>query len=346
MPPAAQASQRAPFVGWSTLLGIGLYGWSLPRTLNIDPNSQTRAFVGTYMLTVAASFIVPYMLTSRQPVSDAQVNLAFYGATRGIWHGVLAGGIIAGDLTPDHRSRGWAASMLAGSLVELLLGYHLSAVVAPTAGRAHTVAAGGDFGLMLGFGAGYFLRFDQKETADQQARAMAAAGLVGSAVGLAGGWALGRARDNTWGDAEVLRTSWILGAVLGASTADLARRELSFQSRTVVGLMMGGGALGLVAGDQLVRDADFGVGESLLIDLGTAAGGMVGAGVTYLAIQGDGPYLFSFGVGATVGFALTYWVMPGRVAPVKRHRQEQGGTLVLAPLLDGGTRGLSFAGRW
>ena len=44
--------------------------------------------------------------------------------------------------------------------------------------------------------------------------------------------------ERAW-PAEILRTSWILGALLGASTADLARLELSLQSRTVVGLMMG-----------------------------------------------------------------------------------------------------------
>src|SRR3954463_296826 len=162
------------------------------------------------MMTAAASFVVPYMLTSDRPVSDAQVNLGFYGASRGIWHGVLAGSLIAGDLTPDHRSRAWAASMVTGSLTELLLGYHLAPVLTPTAGQAHTVAALGDFGLMLGFGTGYLLRFDQRDTADQQARAMAAAGLIGSVVGLGAGYTLSRLRDNSWGDAEVLRTSWIL----------------------------------------------------------------------------------------------------------------------------------------
>jgi hypothetical protein len=344
-PAASAASARAPLIAFTTLLGLGLYGWTLPRTLNIDPTTSTRAFVGTYMLTVAASFAVPYVLTAHSPVGPASVNLAFYGGTRGIWHGILVGALIAGDLTPDRRPRGWAASMLVGSLAELIAGYHLAPVLAPTAGRAHTIAVLGDFGLLLGFGTGYLLHYDQKDTADAQARSMAAAGLVGAGLGLAGGYALAATRDNSWGDGEVLRLCWALGAWNGVAAADLAHTDLSLGNRTFTGLAMAGGALGLLAGDRLVRDADFTVGESLLIDLATIAGGLLGAGVAYLIIQDYGPYQFASGLGGLMGFGLSYWLTPGRVALAGRPRDRQAGTLTLAPLLGvRGAKGLALAG--
>jgi hypothetical protein len=338
--PPAPPSERVPLVGYTTLLGLGLYGWALPRTLNIDPVASTRAFVGTYMLTVAASFTVPFVLTRKNPVSAAEANLAFYGATRGIWHGVLVGALIAGDVDPDTRARGWATSMFAGSLTELVLGFYLAPALAPTAGRAHTIAAVGDFGLLLGFGGGYLLRLNQKDTADEQARGMAAAGLVGAGLGLAGGYVLAAARDNSWGDAEVLRLCWALGAWNGAAVADLVHSDLSLDNRTFTGLAVAGGALGLLAGDRLVRHADFSAGESLLIDLGTVAGGLLGAGVAYLAVQDDGPYLFASGLGGLVGFGLSYWITPGRIG-VPRQATPPYGALTFAPLLGShGTRGL------
>jgi hypothetical protein len=343
--PAVPSSERAPLVAFTTLLGLGLYGWTVPRTLNIDPDTSTRGFVGVYMFTAAGSFVVPYVLTADTMVAPASVNLAFYGGTRGIWHGVLVGALIAGDLTPDTRSRGWAASMLAGSLVELVAGYHLAPRLAPTAGRAHTVAALGDFGLLLGFGTGYLLRFDRKETADAQARSMAAAGLAGAGLGLAGGYALGRTRDNSWGDGEVLRLCWALGAWTGAAAADLARTDLSLGNRTFTGLAMAGGALGLLAGDRLVRDADFTVGEGLMIDLATIAGGLLGAGVAYLAIQNAGPYVFASALGGVGGFGLSYWLTPGHVGTAPDRGALPAANLTLAPLLGvRGAKGLALAG--
>jgi hypothetical protein len=342
--PAPPPSERAPLVGFTTLLGLGLYGWTVPRTLGIDPELSTRAFVGTYMLTVSASFLTPFLLTRSRPVPAAAANLAFYGGTRGIWHGVLVGALIAGDLTPDTRSRGWAASMLAGSLTELVAGYTLAPVLAPTPGRARTLGAVADFGMLFGFGTGYLLRLDQKETADAQARGMAAAGLIGAAAGISGGYALARARQNSWGDGEVLRLCWVLGAWDGAAAADLGRTDLALDNRTLTALAMAGGALGLVAGDFLVRDSDFSVGESLLIDLGTVAGALLGAGVAYLAVQDGGPTLFASGLGATVGFGVSYLIAPGRIGASHRPAGELG-TLTVAPLLGSpGTRGLALLG--
>jgi hypothetical protein len=343
--PAAEApSERAPLIGFTTALGLGLYGWALPRALNIDPSTSTRAFVGSYMLIGAASFVVPYLLTRDTHVSPAQVNLAVYGGSRGIWHGLLVGALVGGDLTPEVRSRAWAGSMFAGSLIELLLGYHLAPALAPTPGRARTIAAVGDAGLLLGFGTGYLLRFDRKETADQQARAMAGAGLVGAALGLGSGYLLARARQNSWGDGEVLRASAALGALEGAALADLGGVDLSLDDRTFTSLVMGGGVLGLVGGDLLVRQAEFSVGESLLIDLGTVAGALLGAGVTFLAIKDNGPYLFGSGLGAALGFGVSTWLTPGRTAGQRRHDGDPAALTIMPFLGRHGARGIALAG--
>src|SRR6185295_10816383 len=114
--------------------------------------------------------------------------LAFYGGTRGAWHGLLLGSLFAGILSPDHHFGAWNASMLLGSVAGTVGGYGLAAGDRLTPGQARTIAAVGDFGLLSGFGAGFLLKLDRKDSGDAEARGMAAAGLLGTTAGLAGGY--------------------------------------------------------------------------------------------------------------------------------------------------------------
>ena len=357
--------ERLALLGTSTALGLGLYGWTVPGVLGVEANKSAGAFVGVYMLTAAGSFILPQLLISDR-VSPGQANLAFYGGTRGIWQGVLVGALLAGELDPDHHWRGWEASMLLGSLGGLIGGYHLARATDMTAGEARTMAAVGDLGLAMGFGAGFLLRFDGEPLvcpvdsenpgcfgfnpqADSQARKMAAAGLLGSGLGLVGGYVLGKHRDHTWGDGEVLRGATLLGIWSAWGLVEAGGTTVSLDNRPFTASLMAGGALGLLAGDRLVRRTDFSVGQAILVDLGTISGGLVGAGATWLIAGDDAerPFVIASALGAIGGFAWTYWMFRDRPeGPAARSlsRLSRRGLAVIPTAGSQGHRGLAVAG--
>jgi hypothetical protein len=309
-PRPAERSQSTALVGTTSLLGVGLYGWTVPMALGMR-NTSARRLLSTYMLVSAGAFLGPYFLTRDRHVSEGQANLALYGGTRGIFHGVLAGALIMGNLSIDQRERAWATSLLLGSTLELAGGYWLAGRTRMTAGQAHTVAALGDLGLITGVGAGYFFQFPGRASADQQAKGMAASALAGSAAGLAGGYLLGRRRDHSWGDAEVLRMAGLVGTFLGFGIADALGLQVDLQDRRVSGLSLAGTALGILVGDRLTRTTNFTVSQSMLIDLASVAGSLGATGVAYLFSPQSGedavPYMTAAAVGAGAGFGLTYW---------------------------------------
>jgi hypothetical protein len=215
--------------------------------------------------------------------------------------------------------------MLFGSIAGMVGGYHLASAAQLTPGEARTMAADGDLGLAFGFGAGFLLRFGggprvcppefsgsfcfPNPDADSRSRKMAASGLIGSSLGLVGGYLLARHRDNTWGDGEVLRAGTLLGVWSGIGLAEVAKTSLDPTNRPFTGALMAGGTLGLFVGDHLVRSTDFTPGQAILIDLSMVSGGLVGAGTTYL-ITKDGPnspYFLGSSLGAMIGFGLSYW---------------------------------------
>lgn len=362
----AGRTERITVLGTSTTLGLALYGWALPGALGLEARRSPSAFVGIYMITAAGSFVVPQLVMGNHPVTPGQANLAFYGGTRGIWQGLLVGTLAAGELSLHRRSQGWEASMLLGSVTELTAGYHLARAGRMTAGQVRTMAAAGDLGLALGFGTGLLLRwngggvscpadtenpacFGHDPDVDTHSRKMAAAGLVGSAVGLAGGYVLARHRENTWGDGEVLRGTIALGVWSGWGVADVARTSIDLDNRSFVAPLMVGGAVGVLLGDRLVRNTDFTVGQSMLIDLSMISGGMLGAGATLIVSAGGSrqrPYVLGSALGAASGFALSYWGFRGAAeGPVARTLSGLGGRGVAVIPTAGaqGQRGVALA---
>jgi hypothetical protein len=343
----------------STVLGLGAYGWALPLALGIDSGEHTRAFVGVYLLTASASFAVPYLALRGDEVTPAQANLAFYGGTRGLWHGLFIAAALAGDVSSSTQERLWAASLVLGSAGEMTLGHLFAGAAELEAGDARTIAVAGDFGLGWGLAAGAILGFPHGDhSSDTQARGMALSGLVGSIGGLGAGYALSLRRNNTWGDGEVWRASGLLGTWLGLTANVLLdwgpnadQDQKKFFSTLIVG-----GALGLAVGDRLVRRTNFTVGQSLIVDISTLAGALSFAGFGYLAFAGSNsndptkPVLIATSVGGLVGFGTAYWWYGG--GGKARSAGSGGGSggarvasVALLPTFDGtGQRGLALAG--
>jgi hypothetical protein len=352
-PPArpAEETARPPFLITSTVLGLGVWGWTLPTALGLSPDEDSRAFLGTYMVTAAGAFALPYVLTRQAPPTWGQANMAFYGGTRGIEYGVMLGSLIDGAdvASAGGDSRAFATSALLGSVGGLLGGYLWAGAAQLTPGEARTIALLGDVGLFWGFGTGHLLGLDQQDRlfedrdSDAQARGMAAAGLAGTALGLGSGLWLGRHRHNTWGDGEVMRASAILGAWTGLTGTVLAGEEDS--SKTVVATMMIGSGLGAFAGDLLVRNTSFSFGKSILVELAMLAGGLGGAGLTYLVGRTDNPklYFVAAALGAGAGFGFTYQAYRDD-GDDGRASQPPARVGVIPRLGPGGERGLAFAG--
>src|SRR6185436_8401555 len=134
-----------------------------------------------------------------------------------------------------------------GSLGGLVGGYQLAGATEMSAGEARTMAAVGDLGLAMGFGTGFLLKFDGQPRncdqlidnvmcfapdpqADAHARKMALMGLLGSGLGLTGGYFLARHRDNSWGDGEVLRAGTLLGVWSAWGVADAANTAIDLKN--------------------------------------------------------------------------------------------------------------------
>ena len=77
---------RTMLVIGSSILGLAFYDWALPASSDLNDKEAVAAG----MFAAAASFFGPYLATRGTQVSAGEANLALYGGTRGIPHGILA----------------------------------------------------------------------------------------------------------------------------------------------------------------------------------------------------------------------------------------------------------------
>lgn len=356
--PAASDGARSAIPVLATLMGLGVYGWALPVALDVDDDSS-RAFIGLYMLTAGASFATSYALTRTADVTPAEANLAYYGATRGLWHGVLLSAALFGNTSPSSRLRLWSGSLLLGSVGEMVGGYLLADRRQMTAGEARTMAVWGDFGLGWGLALGALLGLHHDDRSeDAQASGIGAVGFVGSAAGLASGYFLARRRHDTWGDGEVFRAAGLLGTWAGLTTAVVADwdPEAGRDEKKFFVSLIAGSALGLGVGERLVRGTDFSVRDALLVDLSTLAGALGVAGIAYLAsADSSNPSAKGFAtaslLGGALGYGLSYVAFSGdapaasRAAAARVTTSAAPLTVAVVPALnrDGG-RGVALCG--
>jgi hypothetical protein len=335
--PRKPEAARPFFVLTTTVAGLGLWGWTVPLALGVDPDQSPRLMLGLYMSTAAAAFVVPYALTSKRDVSWGQTNLAFYGATRGLEYGLLVSNLmfgVDGGRFGDDDPQAFAASLALGSVTGLVGGTLWAGGARMTPGQARTLAVGADYGLFSGFVFGHLLGWDELQDSnggsrlDARARMMSAAGLGGTLLGIGSGRALALARDNTWGDGEVMRGAGLLGALAGVTNAALF--DYLDSSRATLGTMAIGSGLGLWMGDALVRNTDFPVGSAVLLDLALLAGGLGAAGLTYLVYSGgdEGTYFLAATLGAAGAGGFTYYALRDERAPPARAGQPAGWALL------------------
>lgn len=291
---------RTALLATSTAAGLILYGAGVPEILDIE---DTRATVGLFMVTAGSSFLVPYFVTSDMPVSWGMSNMAFHGATRGAGHGVLLTNAISDSVDGDMA----IAAAMAGSALEMVTGAWYAHSAHLSAGEGHLMGVGADFGLAYASAFASTAAWDGSESGFR--RAVSSSALAGTALGFVAAEVYRGQRHVTWGDAEFMRTTGLLGAFAGLNVADwTGMMDAQSSERYVPATIAIGSLASLALGDYLGKDEDFAVGESLLIDLGSVTGGLLAAGLTYLVgdFSDETPYFTAGLVGAAAGYGLSY----------------------------------------
>ncbi len=329
---------RGGFVFRQTALGLAYHGWAVPVALDVD---SSQGAVAAYLLTAGTSFYLPYRLTRDRGVSPVHRDLSFYGGTRGVLTGLLAGDLVAGGWYDDTdralraRLAGGVVMGAAGSVA----GFAATDRWNPTAGDARFVGVFGDAGLVAGAALGYLAGpyrtedvlvegpgFEFTEERMRNRRAGHGITLAGQGAGLAlGGW-LSTRRSYAPGDAAVLRSATVLGVQAGATGARLAGANEDRGPRWVTGMLVGG-SLGLAASDRWIGARGLDGGEGLLVNAGHLAGGATAAGLTYLLVDDMGeaatPLLLASTLGSALGAELVRRAVTGS-SPLRRDHDGHG----------------------
>lgn len=310
------SNDRMMLVIGSSLLGLGFYSWALPVAGDIDGKDAVAAG----MFAVATSFFGPYLATRGTQVSAGEANLALYGGTRGIPHGILAyhgfrprhdHQVIDFDGTTitiedEGDSDEAIAAAITGSVVEGIGGFFWARGSNLAGSTAHTIGVGGDIGLLWGLG--YAELFDGEDDFWDIGtnRPLCITGLAGSGLGMAFGSFSASHRRYTWGDVEVVRMSNYIGAATGLAIADL----MSDKDNPLLFGSLSGSAAGLALGDRFVRDVDLSATQSILVDTGTIAGAALGLGIAYLVTSSGNDdseaYTSAAALGAIGGGGATF----------------------------------------
>lgn len=295
--PALNQEGRPGLIVKQTLMGLGFYGWSVPRILQIEGERET---VATYMLVGSAGFALPYYLTRNRPVTKAQSMLAFHGATRGIFYGAFLHNLLAPDAESD-ESRLFLP--LLGSIAGSSLGFVLAGK-GMELGRAELLGVMGDFGAGLGLASAHIAGLWD----DERRKPAASAVTLGmSGLGLAAGAWLSQREHYTRGDAYVLRMQGVLGAQIGMTVAAALadKKEKSYSAGA-----MTGGVLGAGVGNWLLHYQDFDENAGIFISCAQIAGGLLAGGITYLLDSQDhfDPLVYhsTIALGSLAGHTLLY----------------------------------------
>lgn len=343
-------SGRVKLLVGTMILGLGFYG---PATAAaFDPKDDQTA-VAIYMLTAAGSFFVPFLTTRAMAVPTAAADMALWGASRGPIHGYLVSEL--GDAEQDKTKFAW--SVFIGA-TEAIVGGVAGRGLGITRGRAELTGAGGDIGLGVGFAAANLLKLDQPDSVTvsypgqpsytypvYDRTRQSAAMLIGSGLGLVGGYLLGGTEEWTRGDAMIFRNATGIGALAGLAAGDLIHtpRVITTPPDPVTGFSYSyyeddfshphsaggliGAAAGAVLGRALVTGRNFTTSQGTLLTLSSLAGGLLGLGIAYVSTSeqdysycpAPGPcrdpndhselYLTASAIGAGAGFAALYPAM-------------------------------------
>jgi hypothetical protein len=272
---------RGELLSGTTALGLGFWAWSVPYALD----AEIKLAVGTYMVIGAGSFFVPFLLTQDVVVSPAAATLSLAFGVEGAWLGAMLYGLAtAFDPLDRDDGRSLLPTMAAMSVAGTVGGYAWADLTEMDEGTAHAIYSGLLFAALWALAIEVLIFGDEWAEGDTRIRINMAGLLTGAGLGVLGGKLLADARTYTWGDAEVVQTTGIVGAYLGLVPLVIAEVTDPRVFGPVLAVTSAGG---LFAGDLLVDGLDLTDGQAWLVNIGAYVGGLLGAGTAFLASGDD-----------------------------------------------------------
>ena len=277
----ARSDARNRFIRNQTLLGILVYGPTFSGAIG----SNDAAYGTAYLVMAGGSFFVASEISRRMSISRAQADLStntgFNGGLAGWGATYLVGG----------KGRAQSAGAFIGGITGTALGLRASKHM--TEAEAVGSGFGSDLGAIIAFGTMETLRGEERCTYDPvtftstctrrklsnkaEVATVLGALLVGYPIGVL--YPRNAGYNVTAGDIHTLGTTGVLGAVAGLA---LLSEHSSYSS--FAGVATGGAVLGVFLGDKLlVQRFDHDRGDADRLSLGTAAGGLMGAGIAALS---------------------------------------------------------------
>jgi hypothetical protein len=293
-----------PVRGWfvvnQSVLGVALFA-PAAAALTGNPAAGTAA----YLAVAGGTFFFAAERARRIPVSSAENHLAWHGAR----HGAAAAGLAAYALGGENMDeKAVAGALLAGGIIGDVTGYRVARPM--TDAEAHGVSHGAFVSSAIMAGTlGAANMWDNEGSSRAAAAIVLGAGIVGYPLGLR--YARSRSYRVTAGDVGTLPVGEWLGAIAVASFIP----EDADNEHLIAALVTGGFLAGAVGADRLlVRRFDYGESESRLLQLGTAAGAVVGLAIPVLA-QSENPQAIF--IPATVGGILGAILTHSLIAPAR-----------------------------
>lgn len=306
-PDTLDKARRRAFLTQNAGLGIMFYGPAVPYILDLPVGLPA---VGAYIVSTGSSFIIPWLASQNSALTSSMTSLSWYGSTRGLAHGLLLADPMSHDVLDRQVRRDAVAAMLTTSVLEGYAGYMWARANGLSAGTTATLATGGDFGFMWGYNVAAMSGSDRVDWDPTRSRAM----LAGSWAGLVIGQVLGSHRQYSYGDALVMRNMGYLGILVSTTIADLTQKPHHRDARVYSAALLSGSLLGLAYGDRQVHDYNFEPSDGVSLQLGTAAGAVMGFGVTALANHHSSRgYWIGATTGALVGYHVTYGSVTRRI---------------------------------
>jgi hypothetical protein len=287
-------SGRPTFLTMSVINAVALYA---PAITYVLQPSDVASGALTYMVGGIGGFFIPYMATSKTPLTSGQASLARLGFLQGALHVPALFAVLRGtDNWTETDTRVCIFSGVVGGLGGTLGGLAIAGKYGFSEGRSEVLGSFWTDALVIGTGLSYTAGLYDL---DLDTRSAFALQLALSGAGLYAANELSTMQHFTAGDARVMAVPSYLGAGLAASILPF----VDFSPKATVATLVAGYATGCVIGWNLVRDRDYPGSNATYTILGTIGGALVGGAIGIAAE--DGRYLpLLMNLGGIAGFAI------------------------------------------
>ncbi len=283
---------RTSFLIGNSLMSI-YYGISTPLAFELN---EPKLALGLGMVVGGAGIIIPWRNTRDKEFTKGMASLTLYGQSRGILQGFLLGSIV-GD---NFDSRSQVLMSVGLSIGEGFLCHQWAKKTNMSYGRASTIGAMGDFGILAGSTGASGLGLFEERGNDNLEISL----ILGSIGGTLIGSALANNQNYKVGDAMMLRATGLLGAYLPLA---ITQTIDGASVRQISGATALGTLGGVVIGHKIAQNYDFSSSDGVKICLGTIASGLIGGGVGYIVSpendsNSDNYMWLGSAAGATIGY--------------------------------------------